>query len=431
LIQAQRGINVAPSRSQPARLLRLLASKCLVVWLAMSGCSIDVGKLRRPALDGAGQPWDGHDGGTDGLGPDGSTAGRSDGNQLLDDALGGEVPLGKDAAIVDIATDMETPTGVGDAPEADGWDGSDGVLGTVDLAGGDGDDDASLGNDTGIADTTMDSGISTGTGGAPEAGGNSGTGGGGAGGATGQGGAMDAMDGLAASYDTASLDGAAPDANSLLTGLIGHWTFDEGSGDKVADSSGNGITGTLVDGPRWSDSCAPTKAGGRNVACLHFDGSTQSVVLADAPVANFSGAISMSAWIKTDAGKTGMRDIFAHGYTTNPSAEVYVRMQDNAYAVGSFDGRDHQAVSNTGANDIGLWVHIAAVYDGRAWLLYRNGRLEASRTEAVGAVRVGVPWSIGAATSGNGRFFNGSIDDVRLYDRPLSADEVASLAQGL
>jgi hypothetical protein len=99
--------------------------------------------------------------------------------------------------------------------------------------------------------------------------------------------------------------------------------------------------------------------------------------------------------------------------------------------VGAFDGRDHQSVSNTGANDIGTRVHIAGVYDGRAWLLYRKGRLEESRTDTVGAVRVGAPWSIGAASPGNGRFFSGSIDDVRLYNRALTSDEVARLAEGI
>jgi hypothetical protein len=83
------------------------------------------------------------------------------------------------------------------------------------------------------------------------------------------------------------------------------------------------------------------------------------------------------------------------------------------------------------AKAVGVWVHIAGVYDGKAWLLYRNGRLEASQTDSTGAVLVRAPWYVGAASPGNGRYFNGSIDDVRLYDRALTAAGVASLAEGI
>jgi hypothetical protein len=202
-------------------------------------------------------------------------------------------------------------------------------------------------------------------------------------------------------------------------------------GMRASELRYNGISGSLVNGPTWRTHCAPTKTGGENAGCLHFDGNNQSVTLADAPVSNFSGPVSLSAWINTDASKTGFRNIFAHGFTTDPAAEVYLRLQDDAYAVGSYDGRDHQAMSNTGASDVGEWVHIAVVYDGKAWLLYRNGHLEASETDSTGAVQVRAPWYVGAASPGHGRYFNGSIDDVRLYDRALTAAEVASLAEGI
>jgi hypothetical protein len=245
------------------------------------------------------------------------------------------------------------------------------------------------------------------------------------------------MGGTLGQGGTSAAGDARDTGGSLGVGLVGYWAFDEGSGTVTADASGNEIAGTLLGGPSWSRDCAPAKLASGGGACLHFDGSTQSVQLADVPLANFSGPIAIAAWIKTDASKTSggtlpyLRDIVAHGYTTDPNAEVDLRLQDNAYEAGSFDGQDHQVVSDTGAADVGAWVHIVGVFDGNAWLLYRNGRLEASQSNATGAIEVGAPWSIGAANSGHGRYFNGSIDEVRLYNRALSAAEVAELAARL
>jgi hypothetical protein len=239
-----------------------------------------------------------------------------------------------------------------------------------------------------------------------------------------------------ASPDVIDRDGAS-DASNLSVGLVGHWTFDEGAGSIVNDSSGNGISGSLLKAPVWSTDCAPSRGPGTNLACLHFDGTSQSVLMDDAAAANFSGAISLSAWVKTDAPRSSttssavFRNIVVKGFTNDPWAEVSLRLQNNAYTVGSFDGLDHQVLSDTGLADVGVWVHLAGVYDGTTWSLYRNGVLEESARHTVGALQVRQPWSIGASSSGTDRFFNGFIDDVRIYRRALSSGEVAVLAAGI
>ncbi len=238
-----------------------------------------------------------------------------------------------------------------------------------------------------------------------------------------------------AAPDVTDWDGDS-DASSLSVGLVGHWTFDEGAGSIVNDSSGNGISGSLLNAPTWSTDCAPLRRGSSNLACLHFDGTSQSVLMKDAEVANFSGAISISAWVKTDAPRSSstssavFRNIVVKGFTSEPWAEVSLRLQNNAYTVGSFDGLDHQVLSDTGLADVGVWIHLAGIYDGTTWSLYRNGVLEESAKHSVGAVEVREPWSIGAASSGTERFFNGFIDDVRIYRRALSSGEIAALADG-
>jgi hypothetical protein len=208
--------------------------------------------------------------------------------------------------------DAGTPTGTVDGPETDGS--TETQIGSE----ADGSTETQVGSEVGG---------STAMGGSPGTGGSTGAGGAGSGGSTGQSTAIDAGDGSARGGDTAVSEAAAPDASTLQIGLVGHWTFDEGSGNTVLDSSGNGISGGLVNGPTWKTRCAPTKTGGSNAACLHFDGNNQSVTLADAPVSNFAGSISMTAWINTDASRTGLRNVIAHGFTTNPAAEAYLRLQ--------------------------------------------------------------------------------------------------------
>jgi hypothetical protein len=78
----------------------------------------------------------------------------------------------------------------------------------------------------------------------------------------------------------------------LLTGLIGHWTFDEGSGTTVADSSGNNNTGTLVNGPTWDTG----KIGG----ALSFDGSDDYVDASNLSY-NTDYPLTVSLWIQPRA----------------------------------------------------------------------------------------------------------------------------------
>ncbi len=109
-----------------------------------------------------------------------------------------------------------------------------------------------------------------------------------------------------------------------------------------------------------------------------------------------------------------------------PAGEVVLRVQDGRYYAGSFDGTDHGVGMDMPGTDLNAWVHLAAVHDGTAWHLYRNGSLAASAPDSVGAVAVAGDWAIGGAADTGDRFFGGAIDEVRLWRVARSADQVAS-----
>ena len=71
---------------------------------------------------------------------------------------------------------------------------------------------------------------------------------------------------------------------------------------------------------------------------------------------------------------------------------------------------------------------MVSVYDGTTWRLYRNGTEVCNSVTANGSSNaIGANWAIGARGDGTSRWFDGKIDDVRIYNRGLSANEVSAL----
>ena len=188
--------------------------------------------------------------------------------------------------------------------------------------------------------------------------------------------------------------------------------------------SGAGVGRMLV---HHSDASSYGLALRQRDTALHFDGvNGHLVTLPDVPTLAITGPITIEAWVRP-AATDGLRDIVAHGYTLTPPAEVYLRISNGNYQIGSYDGTDHVAAAPVPAGDVGTWVHLAGVYDGSAWHLYRNGSLLVSNTAPVGAVAVGGGWTIGGSQASD-RPFLGDIDEVRIWNAPRSA---ASIAAGL
>ncbi len=202
--------------------------------------------------------------------------------------------------------------------------------------------------------------------------------------------------------------------------LLGWWKFDEGQGSVAFDWSGHSNHGTLVGGPQWV-------AGNINGA-LELDGTDDYVDLNDPLGLQITGNITIAAWIKSDD-VGGERNIIAKGYVFDPHGEIRLQLNGNTYNFGSLDsGGQHQVAEDGADADVGRWVHLAGTYDGSNWNLYRNGLLVNSAEDSVGAVPVAVGWSIGSRGGDMiDQLFDGLIDDVRIYNRALTQDEIAEI----
>ncbi|OUC13834.1 MAG: hypothetical protein B0A82_15090 [Alkalinema sp. CACIAM 70d] len=157
---------------------------------------------------------------------------------------------------------------------------------------------------------------------------------------------------------------------------------------------------------------------------LAYDGQDDWVQLGNPAGLNFDGPITIEAWVRP-AVVNDLRNIIAHGHRVSPNAEVFLRVNNGRYEVGSWDGRNYLTSAPIPPEDLGAWVHLAGVYDGQNWRLYRNG-VQISQTQGDrGAMAIpDADWAIGARGTGTERFFQGQIDEVRIWKRARTAVEI-------
>ncbi|UCE47901.1 MAG: LamG domain-containing protein, partial [Phycisphaerales bacterium] len=210
-----------------------------------------------------------------------------------------------------------------------------------------------------------------------------------------------------------------PYASELFTpvqpdpaGLFGHWKFDEGAGTIAQDSSGSGHDGTLYGDPLW--------VLGHSGQALDFDG-TDDYVEYDLGADQTWTAYSVSVWAKADALALAQYKSVFSSHTPN---NLGFQMDVDGTDPGSY--RYYGVV--TGTHFYGPlttdWVHLATTCDGTTTILYYNGH-QATTINGANLVfnRIGV-----GLNRNEDNFYEGIIDEFRIYDRALSPEEIAGLA---
>jgi hypothetical protein len=203
-------------------------------------------------------------------------------------------------------------------------------------------------------------------------------------------------------------------------GLVGWWKLDDGSGQTVADSSGNNLHGTIVGNPVWIVTPA--------VYALQLDGDGDYVDLRNDSNLNITNQITVAAWIKVDTFDCEWQAIITKGdgswrLQRNGTEDSIEFACTGAFVPNALVGSLFGTIS---VND-GRWHHVAGTYDGSRICLYVDGKLDVS-SEATGSIEVNdYNVLIGANAEKPNRNFKGSIDDVRIYSYALSAEEVEEL----
>lgn len=232
----------------------------------------------------------------------------------------------------------------------------------------------------------------------------------------------------------------ASSVGEVTNGLIGHWTFDGNDmTPKVIDRSGQGNHGTL------SGFTATTTVVGRLGQALNFDGSDDLInAQSGTSIDNlFQGGGTISAWIKTkDWGEGSFGRIANKASDTGATNGFFFSVNNSTAPTKSLRfGRDFSGANggwNSAANSIILsqWQHVVVVYDEDSAdndpTFYINGIVSATtETDSPSGSAVSDAAQslyIGNHSDGT-RTFDGSVDDVRIYNRALAQDEIERLYQ--
>jgi hypothetical protein len=203
--------------------------------------------------------------------------------------------------------------------------------------------------------------------------------------------------------------------------LLVRWTFDEGNGTIAHDATGNGVDATIYGGGQWGSGISGnaldlTGNSGWAEAGPHVN---LKVLPAVFPAQQnhtialwFKSAATQQDWTQLLSKRENISSpYFVQFDQGGNSAKVYYRFQASYLDGGSF------SVSH------GSWNHLVATYDGNKFKTYLNGLTIGSIDEMRNIDQDNGKLGIGGTPDG-GDVFNGLIDDVRLYNVPLSLEEV-------
>jgi len=208
-------------------------------------------------------------------------------------------------------------------------------------------------------------------------------------------------------------------------GLVARWAFEEKSGTTAADSTGNQNHGTLKDGALWS----PGIVGGG----LSLDGSAAFVRVAPSPsILTVTEQFTVCAWVQRKADQPGWRFVLTKPKLPDTNEELWLGFFDNRPSFGVETPSGEKELLGPSAMPLNQWFHLAGTYDGKALKIFVNGSMQAEQGCAGPIKLSSQPLSIGArinvATERAGFALCGQLDEVRLYNRALSQQEIGVLA---
>jgi hypothetical protein len=207
----------------------------------------------------------------------------------------------------------------------------------------------------------------------------------------------------------------------VSAGLVLHWKLDEGAGKTATDSSGNGQDGVIGGTTHW----VKGMAGG----ALQFDGKTNSIATQNLSLR--AGTYSVALWLMPTGVPytTGYQAIFHDDDWTWGSIQAHLRAETSLVNVDAYGGG---GVTSTTALQSNTWYHVLVTFTENGQVgeskLYINGVLENTNKGGNSALFLG-PLNFGS-WKGSSRFFPGAMDDIRIYDSVVLAEDIPAIMLG-
>jgi len=218
-------------------------------------------------------------------------------------------------------------------------------------------------------------------------------------------------------------------AGPISQDLVLYYAFDEGAGDTVSDPSNYSNTGT-INGAEWVD--------GKFGKALEFNGVDTYVDCGDSDSLQIEKEITLAAWVKpavipaqmhSDSRIVARENSGAgapwasYGLTSNGGATGFLAFEISAAQADVYP-------KQTTIIEAGVWYHLAGVYDGSKCDIYLDGVLEGSLAQTGNLViNPDINTMVGADTNRNIEYFEGVIDEVVIYSRALTPEEIGTIME--
>jgi len=202
-------------------------------------------------------------------------------------------------------------------------------------------------------------------------------------------------------------------------GLVGYWSLD----NDVKDHSGNGNDGIIYGNP--------LPVNGKYGKAYSFDGIDDyiNIPCSVGDNLNLRGDMAISAWVNSENTGETSRAVYSDGYYYDfaRSNSLLIYYNGHIQAYGKSSGSDEYS-SYSQKSAVGNWTYVTVVLKGNQLFIYINGLLDNSQTTAIPnkIINDNVVCNIGRFHWSSGfelYYFNGTIDEVRIYNRSLTSSE--------
>jgi hypothetical protein len=189
----------------------------------------------------------------------------------------------------------------------------------------------------------------------------------------------------------------------------------------VTDGSGSANNGT-IDG-------ALRSAQGRFGGALSFDGVNDRVTVPDSNSLDLTTGMTLMAWVRPTAAGGTWRTVVAKDAGTTLSYVLYSNRNTNVPNSELFIGGRLRFVNGTAQLPLNTWTHLASTYDGTTLRLFVNGA-QVATTAFAGSITTSTGPLVIGGNSVWSEWFAGSLDEVRVYNRPLTAGQIQADSAG-
>ena len=198
-------------------------------------------------------------------------------------------------------------------------------------------------------------------------------------------------------------------ATTDISGLVGFWSFDENSGNTAHDAA-SGTDGQIMNG---------TWVNGKSGSAIHLGGNDAYVLLPNTNALQLTTEMTLAAWVNPEVLCAGNNPIIQKNNSYG------LKILEGGQTIG-FIWSGFEPHRSTTSLTTSQWYYLTATFNNGVHRIYVNGVLENQATDWLAAI----PSSTGPVYIGKGDFgcnFTGMIDEIRIYQRALTSEEIQSI----